>query len=210
LAGATDIDQGETTTLSIANLLYAVDGGAASAMLPAGFSLGIDGHTLTIDPADPAFDYLAFNQQTVIEVSYDVMDAQGATVPQTETVTITGTNDGPVVAAALTATADEGDTAFATDLLAGATDLDLGETATLSIANLLYSINGGTASAILPAGFSLGIDGHTLTIDPADPAFDLASGDQTAIVVSYDVEDAQGATVPQTATVTIHGHDLLI
>ena len=211
MAGATDIDLGETATLSIDNLLYAIDGGAASAILPAGFSLGIDGHTLTVDPTDPAFDYLAFNQQTVIEVSYDVMDAQGVTVPQTETITITGVNDLPVVAAPLTATADEGDAAFTADLLAGATDPDQGETATLSVADLLYSVDGGTASAILPAGFSLGIDGHTLTIDPTDPAFaDLAEAEQTVIVVTYDIEDAQGATIPQSQTVTIHGHDLVI
>ena len=47
------------------------------------FSLGIDGRTLTVDPADPAFDYLAFGQQSLIVVTYDVEDAQGATVPQT-------------------------------------------------------------------------------------------------------------------------------
>ena len=119
LAGATDLDAGETATLSIESLLYAVDGGAASPTLP-GVSLGIDGHTLTIDPADPAFDYLAFGQQSLIVVNYDVQDAQGATVPQTQTVTITGINDVPVVAAALTASADEGDAAFGADLLAGA------------------------------------------------------------------------------------------
>ena len=206
LAGATDVDHGETATLSIDNLLYSIDGGVASAILPAGFSLGNDGHTLTIDPTDPAFDYLALGEQTVIVVSYDVEDAQGATVPQTETVTIHGTNDAPVVAAALTATANEGDTAFTADLLAGATDVDHGETATLSIDNLLYSIDGGAASAILPVGFSLGNDGHTLTIDPADLAFDyLGPSDQTVILVSYDVEDVHGATVPQTQTVTIDG-----
>ena len=67
---------------------------------------------------------------------------------QTETITITGTNDVPVVAAALTAGADEGDAAFTTDLLAGATDIDHGETATLSIANVTYAVDGGAASAI--------------------------------------------------------------
>ncbi len=206
LAGASDIDHGETATLSIANLLYAVDGGAASAIPPAGLSLDIDGHTLAIDPTDPAFDYLALGEQTEIVVSYDVEDAQGATVAQTETITITGTNDVPVVATALTATADEGDAAFTANLLDGATDLDLGETATLSIANLLYAVDNGATSAIPPAGLSLDIDGLTLNIDPTNPAFDyLALGEQTEIVVSYDVKDAQGTTVAQTETITITG-----
>ena len=135
-----------------------------------------------------------------------VLDGHGGSVIAHRQVTITGTNDAPVVAVALTDNAYEGDTAFTTDLLAGATDIDLGETATLSIDNLQYSVDGGTASTILPAGVSLGSDGHTLTIDPTDPAFDyLASGDQTVIVISYGVEDAQGATVTQIETVTIHG-----
>ena len=206
LAGATDADHGETQTLSVASLLYAVDGGAASATPPAGISLDVDGHTLTIDPADPAFDHLAFGEQTVITASYDVTDAQGATASQTETITVTGTNDAPVVAAVLTESADEGDAAFTTDLLAGATDVDHGETATLSVASLLYAVDGGAASATPPAGISLDVDGHTLTIDPADPAFDyLAFGEQTIITVSYDVTDAQGATAPQTETITVTG-----
>ena len=42
-------------------------------------------------------------------VSYNVKDAQGATVAQTETITITGTNDAPVVAHAI---ADQSSPAF--------------------------------------------------------------------------------------------------
>ncbi len=72
----------------------------ASAILPAGLSLGIDGHTLTIDPTNPAFDYLALGEPLEIVVSYDVEDAQGATVAQTATITITGTNDAPVISTA--------------------------------------------------------------------------------------------------------------
>ena len=151
-------------------------------------------------------EYLAKNQTRVQQFTITLDDGNGGIIDRIIEVTITGTNDAPVVAVALTDNAYEGDTAFTTDLLAGATDIDLGETATLSIDNLQYSVDGGTASTILPAGVSLGSDGHTLTIDPTDPAFDyLASGDQTVIVISYGVEDAQGATVTQIETVTIHG-----
>ena len=74
--------------------------------------------------------------QTIIVVAYDVTDAQGATVAQTETITITGTNDVPTVAAALTSTVAEGDASYGLNLLAGAGDLDDGETATLSVTNV--------------------------------------------------------------------------
>ena len=80
-----------------------------------------------------------------------VKDAQGATVAQTETVTITGTNDAPTVTGALTQTAAEGAPSFTANLLSGASDVDDGETATLSIANVNYTVDGGTASATAPA-----------------------------------------------------------
>ena len=79
----------------------------ASGTAPAGVSLS--GSTLTVDPTDAAFNHLAVGEHTTIVVGYNVTDAQGATVAQTETITITGTNDAPVVASALTDTAAEGD-----------------------------------------------------------------------------------------------------
>ena len=118
---------------------------------------------------------------------------------------VTGANDAPVVAAALTDNVDEGDAAFTRDLLNGASDVDHG--ATLHIANVSYAVDGGAGSATAPAGVSLDADGHTLAVDPADPSFDLMVGEYTTIVVSYDVTDAQGATVAQTETITVAGTD---
>ncbi len=51
----------------------------------------------TIDPRDPSFDHLAFGETTKIVVSYNVVDAHGAAVGQTETITITGTNHAPKI-----------------------------------------------------------------------------------------------------------------
>ncbi|TAL27839.1 MAG: type I secretion C-terminal target domain-containing protein [Alphaproteobacteria bacterium] len=202
LAGASDVDTGETATLSVANVAYSVDGGAASATAPAGVSLS--GATLTVDPSDAAFNHLAAGQTSRITVSYNVQDVHGATVAQTETITITGTNDVPTVASALADSVAEGDASFTADLLAGASDLDDGETATLSVVNATYSVDGGAASAIAPAGVSL--SGVTLTVDPSDASFNhLGVGQSTTVVVSYDIEDAQGATVSQTETITITG-----
>ncbi|MEH2480707.1 VCBS repeat-containing protein [Nitrobacteraceae bacterium AZCC 2146] len=202
LAGAIDPDVGETATLTITHLKYSVDGGTASATAPAGVSLS--GTTLHVDPSNPAFAYLAQGETKTIVISYDVTDANGATVAQTETITITGTNDAPVVAAALTVTAAESDVAFTANLLAGASDVDTGETATLSVTNVKYAVDGGTASATAPTGISL--TGATLSVDPKNAAFDhLAQGETTKIAVSYDVTDAHGATTTQTETITITG-----
>src|SRR4029453_11272425 len=83
-------------TLHVANVTYDVNGTPSGT--PAGVTLS--GDTLTIDPTNSAFDHLAVGAQTTITVHYDVKDVNGATVAQTETITITGTNDAPVVTAA--------------------------------------------------------------------------------------------------------------
>ncbi len=208
LVGASDVDTGETATLSVVNATYSVDGAAtgnSGSDLPAGISLS--GSDLTIDPANSAYDYLAVGQQAVIVATYQVQDAQGATVTQTATLTVTGTNDAPVVAAALSTTVAENDPASTFNLLAGASDVDTGETASLSVINASYSVDGtatGNSGSDLPAGISL--SGTDLLIDPTDSAYDhLAVGEQTTIVVTYVIQDAQGATVNQTATLTVTG-----
>ena len=89
-----------------------------------------------MDPGNPAFNHLAAGDTLTIVVTYDVTDEHGATVQQTETIVITGTNDIPTVAAALTDAADEGAASFTQDLLEGASDLDDGETETLAVTNV--------------------------------------------------------------------------
>src|SRR5262249_19757812 len=134
LAGASDPDDGETATLTVTNVSDRKGGGKGKGTGPAGCSLS--GGEMTVDPGDAAYNDRAVGGHTTIVVSYDVKEAQGATVAQAESITITGTEDGPVVAGALTATAAEGAASFGANLLAGASDPDDGETATLTVTNV--------------------------------------------------------------------------
>ena len=178
LAGASDVDVG--AVLSVANV----------SALPDGVSLS--GDTLLVDPANAAFQSLNVGDSVVLTVTYDVVDEQGASVAQSAAITITGTNDAPVVAAALSATAAEDDAGFSVDMLAGASDVDVG--AVLSVANV----------SALPDGVSL--SGDTLLVDPANAAFQsLNVGDSVVLTVTYDVVDEQGASVAQSAAITITG-----
>merc|ERR1711964_968301 len=68
--------------------------GASGGIPPAGLSLS--GNTLSVDPAHAAFDNLSAGVDRVIVASYNVSDGLD-TVGQTLTITITGTNDPPVV-----------------------------------------------------------------------------------------------------------------
>ncbi|WP_137700266.1 VCBS domain-containing protein [Marimonas lutisalis] len=178
LQGALDRDAGDT--LSAVNV----------SALPAGFSLS--GNSLIVDPADASFQSLNVGDSVTHVVNYDVEDQLGASVPQSVTVTITGTNDVPEVAAALSASAAEDDAVFTVDLLDGASGVDAG--AVLSATN----VSGVPAWAALV--------GNSLEVDPGHA--DLQSlnvGDTATAVVSYTVEDEHGASVPQTATLTITG-----
>src|SRR5436190_2094096 len=173
LSGASDKDDGATASLSVANVTYKVGAGSPSATAPAGLSLA--GSSLSVDPSNAAFDHLAVGDSVVIVVGYDVTDAQGATVHQTETITITGTNDVPQVAAALTSNVAEGDPGYSLDLLTGASDKDDGETASLSVANVTYKVVVGSPSATPPAGSCPAR--RSSDLDPSNAAFDhLAVG----------------------------------
>merc|ERR1712000_304405 len=130
LAGASDVDTNDV--LSAVTLTYRVDStptGVSGTQLPAGVSLSGSPSTLSlsVDPTDAAFDNLAAGQPRLIVASYDVSDGLD-TVAQTVTITISGTNDVPAVASALTLARNEGqvytDGTNTVNLLAGASDVD--------------------------------------------------------------------------------------
>jgi VCBS repeat-containing protein len=202
LAGASDVDNNETASLAVVDVTYSVDSGLTSSSAPAGVSL--TGNTLNVNPANTTFDHLAVGESSIIVVNYSVKDIHGATVAQSATITITGTNDAPVVAAALTSSAAEGAGSYSMSLLAGASDVDHNETATLSVTDVTYRLDNSAASASAPAGISL--VGSTLTVDPSNSAFNhLAVGAHATVTVSYNVKDAYGAVAPQSATIVING-----
>ena len=175
-----DVDAG-------AVLSYALDAPVA------GVTLNNDG-SYTVDHSDPAYASLAEGEVLEVVASYTITDEHGASDQSTLTVTVTGTNDAPTVSAALTAATDEDEAIFTVDLLAGAADVDNGETATLSVQNVTGLVDGVTLS------------GSTITVDPANAAFQhLGVGDSDVISVNYEVVDVYGATVAQSATITIDG-----
>ncbi|NDD46139.1 MAG: hypothetical protein EBZ24_12290, partial [Synechococcaceae bacterium WB9_4xB_025] len=170
-----------------------------------GLTLNPDG-SWSFDPDDAAYDSLADGEQLTITVPYQVSDGIGATATSSFLIKLNGTNLAPTLDAPLAApTLREGDGAFALNLLTGARDPDTGSLASLlSISDITYSIDGANPSSEVPDGLVL--NGAVLVVDPSHSAFEhLAEGDTLTVVVSYSIADAQGATVAQTATVTITG-----
>ena len=196
LQGATDVDTGETATLAVANAVIAAaltpNGGvAATELVPAGVSLSPTG-VLTVDTLDASFDYLNEGDVLAITVTYDVIDGNGGSVPQSATVTVTGTNDVPIADVATFST-DE-DVADASGTLAtSANAVDLGSVLTFSLL--------GAA----PDGFDLQPNGD-FTFDTTGAGYQgLGAGESDDITLVYQVEDELGSTVTGALTLTVNG-----
>ncbi|WP_042064392.1 VCBS domain-containing protein [Acinetobacter tjernbergiae] len=160
-------------------------------------------YSYTLNNTNPLVNSLAVGETLTESFNYRVTDGLRSDRAVLN-ITIEGSNDAPTVVAALATTVAENDSASTVNLLSGASDVDHGETATLSIINITYSVDGGASSTSLPDGVSL--SGYDLAIDPTHIAFDhLAIGEQTVIQVGYDIQDIHGAIVHQTASITVTG-----
>lgn len=185
LQGASDADGDALTVVAGSLVATASDGHTVQVTLENGVA--------TIDPAQ--FKDLGAGQTASISLGYDVTDGID-TAHGTATLAVQGLNDAPELAAA-SHTAGQNDGTTSIDLLAAASDPDVGDVVSL-----------------VAAGVSVvaGDDGHQvnfvqtasgLTIDPAQFAY-LAQGHHVDLVVSYSVTDGAATTVGQ-QTITVEG-----
>jgi hypothetical protein len=200
----TDPDAGDTAIPYVPGTARIV-----SATGPAGTPASLDLKSLiSVDPPtgrvsyDPAlFKFLAAGQKAIYVIEFDSQSGPDTT-HQTLTFTVDGTNDAPVATVALTGAVTQGGAPSSFDLLAGAADPDLGETATLSISNVRYSLDGSPAQPGAPSGVTL--NGASLQVNPAAFSY-LGEGQTATLVVSYTITDVHGASVTQSETITITG-----
>ena len=122
-------------------------------------------------------------------------------------VSVLNVNEVPTVVAVLTSAAPKGASLYTINLLQGASDVDAGDTASLTAQTFSYKVAGvptGNSGTDLPAG--VGLSGNTLTVVPAHSSFDnLVHGATRVIEVTYQIKDPAGLIVNQTATITITG-----
>ena len=202
----TATEDGSVVTGSVAGNDSDVDDGAILTYTldapVAGLTLNSNG-SYSFNPVNAAYQHIPTGQTEVVVANITVNDGF-ADVPTTLTITVSGTNDGPVVSGIVTSTASEGDASYQVNLLQGASDADDGETATLTVSNVQYSVGGGAASSTEPAGFNL--TGSSLSVDPTDAAYNsLGVGQSVQVTVTYSVSDIHNTVVSQTAIITITG-----
>src|SRR5439155_371327 len=122
LAHASDVDDG--TTLSVTNI---------QASLPAGDTYAAVHNSFTLNPADASFHHLAQRPPPTATLFSSATHFRTST-PASVSWTVTGTNDAPVVSAAVTGAAAEDGASSTLNALAHASDVDDGTT--LAVTNI--------------------------------------------------------------------------
>lgn len=177
--GSSDVDLPETAAS------YALDAAVA------GLSLDTDG-SYSFDPSHAAYQHLADGETLDVVASYTVTDDQGATGSATLTITVTGTNDAPVVVAATAAAVEDGPVVTG-QLTDSTSDVDLAEP------GLSFQLDSEVA------GLTLAADG-SYSFDPSHAAYQhLADGATLDVEAAYTVTDDQGASASGTLVITLTG-----
>ncbi len=241
----TDVDLDDTHTVS--NSLFSATWSGGST-LPSGLSTvlgtalattvshdsmgsGAGSVGFTFSAADKNFDFLAQGETLTVVYDVTVKDSQNVTSTQPITVTITGSEDKPVIVPAV-------QSGLVTEDLDGAagentethhqsgtinfTDVDLSDIETQSITNTLvtptlahgYVLTTAQQNALVSA-FTLDAATHSTTngtgtigwhYDLADSAIDfLGANDQVVLTYTVQVNDGNGGTDTQNVTITVHG-----
>ena len=184
---------------------------------------GSDSGTVTLgfSAASTAFDYLSVGEVVTLTYTAEIDDGDGGVTPQTFVVTITGTNDAPVVAAILQSDLiEQTDTlALTTDIAVSFNDVDLtdvGHSAAVTEAEATGVTTGlaleeaGLIDLVTPGAVTKasGSDSGTVTLgfSAASTAFDyLSVGEVVTLTYTVAIDDGDGGVTPQTFVVTITG-----
>ena len=157
---------------------------------------------------DAALQFLAAGQQ-ILTQTYTIVidDGVGGIALQNVTITITGTNDGPVITGAVAAGAVTEDALTTT--ASGSIDfgdLDLADAHTVSVTPAAGGYLGTLTAGVtnLSTGDGSGQVTWNFAVDPAALQF-LAGGQQLTQTYSIAIDDGAGGAVPQDVTITITG-----
>lgn len=165
-----------------------------------GFQFSLSGGQLTINSTQPLFQGLAQGETRTAEFTYDIVDGNGGVTPQTFAISVTGTNDAPVVVNQ-TFNADEDQTGVFFDLLEGATDVDNDTELTVGNIQISVLVDGDETDReffdlISPEG-----GGSSLDLSQ----FQFLGSEQTAtVIISYRVFD-EVTSVPAQFVINVQG-----
>ena len=158
--------------------------------LPTGLTFNEDG-SYTFDAS--SYDSLADGETQTFTLTYDVTDDGDLSDTGSLTITVTGTNDAPVVDAPSTAAVLE-DTTFRGSVAGDVSDVDT------AAADLTFALTEGQE---LPTGLTFNEDG-SYTFD-ASSYDSLADGETQTFTLTYDVTDDGDLSDTGSLTITVTG-----
>ncbi len=155
-------------------------------------------YSYSLNNANPAVQALGVGQTLTETFSYSISDGNGGTSSSTLTITITGTNDGPVAVADTAVIAEDTVAPVTGNVLTNDTDVDTGDTMTVTTAGLQTGTYGAVTIAANGA--------YSYTLNNANPVVQaLGVGQTLTETFSYSISDGQGGTATSTLTITITG-----
>ena len=172
----------------------------------------------TFSAADFNFDFLATNETLTVVYNVTITDNGGVSLTRPVTITITGTNDAPVLAADASGPHTVTEALNTTGALTF-TDVDLNDQHAVSTSVASATWSGG---ATLPNGLAAALAGAlsttttdstrsgsgsiAVTFSAADSAFDfLAAGQTLKIIYNVMVTDNNGVSSTQPVIITVTG-----
>ena len=202
-----DISAGVADTLTVAEIGgEAGDVGSAVTGTYGSVTLNADGsYSYSLDNGNGAVQALNVGDSLTDSFTYTVTDEHGATSTATLSITIDGTNDGPVANADAASIAEDA-ASVAGDVLSNDTDADTG--ATLTVAEIGGQAGDvGNAVAGSYGSVTLNADGsYSYSLDNGNGAVQaLNVGDSLTDSFTYTVTDEHGATSTATLSITIDG-----
>ncbi|WP_146178989.1 hypothetical protein, partial [Limnohabitans sp. Jir61] len=208
LTGVTDADKHDALIVRSVELSAKSSAGETLSLTSESVQV-VDGQVV-LNPQ--SFAYLADGESVEIKVQYNVFDGT-SDVPTTATLTVAGSNDAPVVNAAVAPVSfDEtnisGNASWVSiDLLQGVSDID----SDLSVGELHVSYMGQELD--LTQTDTVILDGHLLKINSASNLFNDLSKDQTeSLSLNWKVQEElpSGAVISKierSTDVAVHGTD---
>ena len=179
LANDTDVDKNDT--MSLTDITTPANKGSVTFDTASG--------NIVFEPGSD-FDHLAKGASEEVLLTYTIADAAGAESTSTVKLTITGTNDAPVIESIAPINVHEDD-AVVTGVI---TSKDVDDNATALF----------TTTATV-AGFTLNADG-SYSFNPADDAYQLLAKDEVqTITIPITVTDDQGAQDTKELTLSVVG-----
>jgi VCBS repeat-containing protein len=176
---------------------------------------------LSFSAASAAFDYLAKDEILTLTYTVAIDDGDGGVTPQTFVVTVTGTDDAPVIAdIAQQNLTEQTDTAPLTATIPVTfSDVDLADIGHGADITGVAASGDTTGLALDNAALIALVMPGTVTKDPGSPsgsvnldfsaassAFDyLAAGEQLTLTYTVAIDDGDGGVTPQTFVIAVAG-----